>query len=86
MEELIAFDFTIIYYKGVKNLINGLFRRFDFKNDNKLSTTKCQPLPSFLSKFQEHLKDTKNDSIEEQSIDFDKTSLFRSVLSLVGTL
>ncbi len=51
MEELIAFDFTIIYCKKVKNLVNGLFRRFDFKDDNKLSTMKYQLFLNFLSNF-----------------------------------
>jgi len=32
------------------------------------------------------LKDTKNDLIEEQNIDFGKTSLFGNVLNLVETL
>ena len=38
IEELIAFDFTIIYYKEAKNLIDGLSRRPDFKDDNELFT------------------------------------------------
>ncbi len=41
IEELIAFDFTIIYYKGIKNLVDGLSRRFDFKDNNELFTMKC---------------------------------------------
>ena len=65
MEKLTAFNFTIIYCKKVKNLINGLFQRSDFKNDSELFITKCQFLLNFLSKFQEYLKDIKNDSIEE---------------------
>ncbi len=80
-----TFDFTIIYYKRVKNPTDGLSRRPDFKDNNELSTTKYQPLPNFLSKFQEHLKDIKNDPIEEQNIDFDETPLFENVLNLTGT-
>ncbi len=82
IKELATFDFTIIYYKGAKNPINNLFRQFNFKDNNELSTTKRQPLPNFLFKFQEHLKNTKNDLAEKQSIDFDETPLLRSVLSL----
>ena len=40
MEELAAFDFTIIYYKEVKNPIDNLFRRLDFKDNNELFTMK----------------------------------------------
>ncbi len=76
----------IIYRKKTKNLINSLFRQPNFKNNNELSTTKYQLLLNFLSKFQEHLKSTKNDPIEEQSIDFSKTLLFRNVLNLAGAL
>ena len=79
-----AFNFTIIYYKKAKNPTNGLSRRSDFKDDSELSTTKRQPFPNFLSKFQEHLKDTKNDPIEEQNIDSDETPLFKNVLNLIG--
>ncbi len=84
IEELTAFNFTIIYYKKAKNPINGLSRQSDFKDNNELSTTKHQLLPNFLSKFQKHLKDTKSDPIEEQNIDFDKTLLFENVLNLTG--
>ena len=65
MKELTAFDFTIIYYKRAKNPIDGLSRRSNFKNDNELSITKYQPLSNFLSKFQEYLKDTKNNLVKE---------------------
>ncbi len=65
MEELTAFDFIIIYYEKAKNLIDGLSRRPDFKDDNKLSTMKCQLLLNFLFKFQKYLKSTKNDLVEE---------------------
>ena len=85
MKKLIAFNFTIIYYKRAKNLVDGLFRRSDFKDNNELSTTRRQFFPNFLSKFQKHLKDTKNDLTEEQSIDSSKTPLFRNVLNLTGT-
>ncbi len=51
IKELTIFNFIIIYYKKAKNLVNGLSRRFDFKNDNKLSITKYQPFLNFLSKF-----------------------------------
>ncbi len=85
IEELTTFNFTIIYCKGVKNLIDSLFQRSDFKDDCELFTTRRQLLSNFLSKFQEYLKGTKNDLTEEQSIDFGETSLFKSVLSLVGT-
>jgi len=81
---LITFDFTIIYCKKAKNLIDNLFRQFDFKDDNKLFTTRYQPLLNFLSKFQEYLGDIKNDPIKEQSIDSNKTLLFENVLNLVG--
>ena len=40
IEKLTAFDFIIIYYKKVKNLINSLSRRFDFKDNNELSATR----------------------------------------------
>ena len=86
MKELTTFDFTIIYYKRVKNLINSLSRRFDFKDNNELSTTRYQPLLNFLSKFQEHLGDIKNDPIEEQNIDSNETPLFGNVLNLIETL
>ena len=86
MEELATFDFTIIYYKEAKNLINGLSRRSNFKDDNELSTTKCQPFLSFLFKFQKYLEDIKNDSIKKQSIDFNKTLLFKNVLNLIKIL
>ncbi len=46
---------------------------------------KRQPLPNFLFKFQEHLRNTKNDPIEKQNIDSGKTFLFRSVLNLIET-
>jgi len=83
MEKLIAFDFTIIYCKGAKNPTNGLSRRSNFKNDNELSTTRCQPFPNFLSKFQEYLKGAKSDLAKEQSIDSNETPLLGSVLNLV---
>ncbi len=86
IEELIVFDFTIIYCKMVKNLADSLSRRFNFKDNSKLSIMKCQPLLNFLSKFQKHLKNAKNDPIEEQNIDFNETSLLRSVLNLIGVL
>ena len=78
-----VFNFIIIYYKKVKNLIDNLSRRPDFKDDNKLSTTKYQPLLNFLFKFQEYLRDTKNNPIEKQNIDFNKTFLFENVLNLI---
>jgi len=81
---LTAFDFTIIYYKKVKNLIDSLFQRLDFKDNNELFTIKRQLLPNFLFKFQEYLKDTKNDLIEEQNIDSNKTPLSRNILNLAG--
>ena len=65
MEKLIAFDFTIIYCKEAKNLIDGLFRQSDFKNDNELFTTRRQLLLNFLSKFQKYLKGTKSDPAKE---------------------
>ncbi len=83
IEELAAFDFTIIYYKEVKNPIDNLFRRLDFKDNNELFITRCQPLLNFLSKFQEYLKDIKSDPIKKQNIDFDKTFLFENVLNLI---
>jgi len=39
-----------------------------------------------LSKFQEYLKNTKNDPIEKQNIDSGKTFLFKNVLNLVRVL
>ncbi len=51
IEELITFDFTIIYCKKVKNLIDNLSRRLDFKDNNKLSVIRRQFLLSFLFKF-----------------------------------
>ncbi len=84
IEELAAFDFTIIYHERVKNPIDGLSRRSNFKDDSELFATRRQLLPNFLSKFQEHLGGTKNDPAEEQSIDFDETFLPRNVLSLIG--
>ncbi len=60
-----AFDFTIIYYKKAKNLIDSLSRRSDFKDNNELSTTKCQPFLNFLSKFQKYLENAKNDPAKE---------------------
>ena len=86
IKELIAFDFTIIYRKKAKNPINGLFRRFNFKDDNKLSTMKRQPLLNFLSKFQKHLKNTKNDLTKKQNINSNETPLLKNVLNLIGTL
>ncbi len=86
MEKLIAFDFTIIYCKRAKNLIDGLFRRSNFKDDSELSATRHQFFLSFLFKFQEYLGGTKNDPAEEQSIDFGKTLLFGSVLNLIRVL
>ena len=83
---MVAFNFTIIYCEKVKNLINGLSRRSNFKDNNKLFTTKHQPFLNFLFKFQEHLKDTKNDLVEEQNIDFNEISLLRNVLNLVRAL
>ncbi len=83
IEELTTFNFMIIYYKRVKNPVNGLFWWFDFKDNNKLSTTKRQPLSNFLSKFQKHLEGVKNDLIEEQSIDSGEIPLLGNVLSLV---
>ena len=47
---------------------------------------KRQPFPNFLFKFQEHLKGIKNDPVEKQSIDSNKTPLSRSVLNLIETL
>ena len=83
IKELITFNFTNIYYKKIKNLINNLFRRSDFKDDNELSTIRRQLLLNFLFKFQKHLKNIKSNLIEEQNIDFNKTPLLRSVLSLI---
>jgi len=51
MEKLIAFDFTIIYCERVKNLIDSLFRRFDFKDNNELFAIKYQSFLNFLFKF-----------------------------------
>ena len=65
IEKLIAFNFTIIYCKKAKTPINSLSQRSDFKDNNELSITKRQFLLNFLSKFQEHLKDAKNNPIEE---------------------
>ncbi len=86
IEKLTTFDFTIIYREGAKNPTNGLSRRPDFKDDNELFTTRCQLLPNFLSKFQEHLKGAKSDPVEEQSINSGKTLLLRNVLSLIRIL
>jgi len=61
----LAFDFIIIYYEEVKNLINGLSQQSDFKDDNELFAIRYQLFLNFLSKFQEHLENTKNDLIEE---------------------
>ncbi len=65
MEKLIAFNFTIIYCKKAKNLVNGLSRRSNFKDNNKLSIMRYQPLLNFLSKFQEYLEGIKNNLIKE---------------------
>jgi len=86
IKELVAFDFTIIYYKKAKNPINSLSRQPDFKDDSELSTTKRQLLLNFLFKFQKHLRDVKSNPIKKQNIDFNETLLFKSVLSLVGIL
>ncbi len=86
IEELIAFNFIIIYYKKAKNLIDSLSRRSDFKDNNELFTMKRQPLLNFLSKFQKHLEDAKNDPIEEQSIDSNEIPLFENILNLVEIL
>ncbi len=86
MKKLIAFDFTIIYYEEAKNLIDSLFRRFDFKDDNKLFITRRQFLLNFLSKFQEYLKDVKNDLVKEQNIDSNETFLLGNVLNLTRAL
>ena len=86
MKELIAFDFIIIYCKGIKNLIDGLFQRSNFKDDNELFTTKRQPLLNFLSKFQKHLKNIKNNPIKKQNIDFNKTPLSKNILNLIKAL
>ena len=51
MEKLVAFNFTIIYYKKAKNPINNLFQQSNFKDNNKLFITKYQPFLNFLSKF-----------------------------------
>ncbi len=83
MEKLTTFDFIIIYCKKAKNLINGLSQQPNFKDNNELFATKYQPLSNFLSKFQEYLKDTKNNPIKKQSIDSNKTSLFKNVLNLI---
>ncbi len=83
---MVVFNFTIIYCKEAKNPIDDLFRRFDFKDNSELSVIKRQPLPNFLSKFQEYLGDMKNNPIEEQNINSDKTFLFENVLNLVKTL
>src|SRR6266699_2316114 len=82
MEKLTIFDFIIIYCKKAKNLVNGISRQPDFKDDNELSITKHQFLPNFLSKFQKHLEDVKNDPIKEQNIDSNETLLPRNVLNL----
>ncbi len=84
MKELIAFNFIIIYYKKAKNLINNLFQRPNFKDNSKLSITKYQPLSNFLSKFQEHLENAKNDLVKKQSIDFNEILLLENILNLVG--
>ncbi len=55
----------IIYYKRAKNPINNLFQQFNFKDNNELSIIKRQSLLNFLSKFQEHLKNIKNNLIKE---------------------
>ena len=86
MEELIAFDFIIIYYERVKNLIDGLSQQPDFKDDNELFTIKRQSLPNFLSKFQEYLENMKSDLTKEQSIDFNETPLPKNVLNLIKIL
>jgi len=65
MEELTAFDFIIIYCKRAKNLTDSLSQRSNFKDDNKLFTTRRQLFLNFLSKFQEHLGGMKNDPAEE---------------------
>ncbi len=86
IEELTTFNFIIIYRKKAKNPINDLSQQFNFKDDSELSATKHQPLLNFLSKFQEHLKDTKNDLAKKQSINSNKTPLLKNVLNLIGTL
>ncbi len=85
IEKLTVFNFTIIYCKKAKNLIDSLVQRSNFKDNNKLSTTKYQLFLNFLSKFQEYLKDTKIDPIKKQNIDFNKTLLFKNVLNLIET-
>ncbi len=86
MEKLITFDFIIIYCKKAKNLTNGLSRRSNFKDNNELFIMRRQSFLNFLSKFQKHLKNTKNDPAEEQNIDSNETPLFKSVLNLVKAL
>ncbi len=86
IEELTTFDFIIIYYKKVKNPVDNLSRQFDFKDDNELSIIKYQPFPSFLFKFQEYLKDMKNNPVEKQNINSNKIPLFKNVLNLVEIL
>ena len=81
-----TFNFTIIYYKKAKNLIDGLSRQSDFKDNNELFITKHQLLLNFLSKFQKHLKNTKNNPIKKQNIDSNKIPLFKNVLNLIKTL
>ncbi len=85
IKELTTFDFTIIYYKKAKNLIDSLFRRLNFKDDNELFIMKRQLFSNFLFKFQEHLEDAKSNPVKEQSIDSNETSLSGNVLSLAKT-
>src|SRR6266699_5647963 len=84
MKDLITFNLIIIYYKKAKNLINNLFQRPNFKDNSKLSITKYKPLSNFLSKFQEHLENAKNDLVKKQSIDFNEILLLETILNLVG--
>ncbi len=83
IKELVVFNFIIIYCKRAKNLVDSLFRRSNFKDNNELFATKRQLLLNFLSKFQKHLEDIKNNPIKEQSIDFNKTFLSGNVLNLI---
>jgi len=83
---LTTFDFTIIYHKREKKLVNGLSQRPDFKDNSELFTTKRQFLLNLLSKFQKYLGNTKNNPVEKQNIDSNKTPLFKNILNLIGAL
>lgn len=48
MEELATFDFSIIYYKGKKNPVNGLSRQSDHLDCSEVAMMNKEPLDDFL--------------------------------------